>query len=275
MSIKVSLCITTYNRSEKLKACLNSFMMTNVYPWKNIELIIVDNGSTEPSALGLVHNMEVEGFKAFTRIINGKNDYPYCLRRAKNQARAIAKGEYFIDCPDDHLFVVRYDWISEGIKYLEEEKEKVSAICHYAYPHYRFDKPSNEIEPSKVNDNFFLTPKKAYADYHIMKRETYNTIGKYNETLELSPSSETDYMERSQELGYKRALYKYPVSIIIDKDTGWPGMYAELEASLEGESYKSHEFTKSLNRPLTNEELTQFAIDSGCLRAFELPEGVL
>ena len=271
MSIEVTLCITTYNRREKFEACLESFLKSNVYPWEKLELIVVDNGSTDPSALDLLHNMKLDIFGSFTRIINGKNDYPYCLRRAKNQARAIARGKYFIDCPDDQLFVVKYDWISEIIRFLESSEEKISCVCHYAYPQYRFYKSANKIQVSSVDENFFTTPLKGYADYHVMKKETYEDIGKYDETLEFSPNSESDYMLRSKEKGYKRALYKFPVSILIDKDTGWRGKYAILDAPLDGDSVR---FSVDLKRPLTNEELTRMVIDSDCLKVRNLPAGI-
>ena len=273
MSKKVTLCITTYNRREQLESCLDSFIKTNMYPWEDLELIIVDNGSDEPSAVQFIENLEVKNFYSFKKIINEKNDYPFCLRRAKNQARAAAQGDYFIDCPDDHIFVVKSDWIRSSIEFIEKEKEKVSCVCHYAYPLYRFSKPANKVVESKLDNMFFLTPLKGYADYHVMKREAYEDIGEYDETLAFTPNSEDNYMDRAKEKGYKRSLLRIPVSIIIDKNTGWRGKYAKLLKPI----LPSTDIPETIgfrDRPLCNEELILIAKNLGCLEERFLPPGI-
>ena len=47
--IETSLCITSYNRPRRLEEVLKSFFMTNMYDLNKLELIIVDNGSTDDS----------------------------------------------------------------------------------------------------------------------------------------------------------------------------------------------------------------------------------
>ena len=213
MSDLVSLCVTSYNRPSLLKSCIESFFLTNTYPLDRLELVIVDNGSTDVRVLDYINSLNPPCLD-FKKVLNEKNDYPYCLRRAKNQARSVAAGDYFIDCPDDHLFVLKSNWIGETISYLSKEPAKISCVCHYSYPLYRFAKANNKMFPSPISDLYYVSELKGYADYHLMSKAAYEDIGAYREDLEWSPNSESEYMHRSFAQGYKRALLKYPASII-------------------------------------------------------------
>lgn len=251
----VSLCLTSYNRYEKLKNCVESFLKTNLYPMEKIEIVIVDNGSDDKKTVEYINALSVDCYDV-KKYFNEKNDYPYCLRRAKNQARYIATGEYFIDCPDDHLFVLKSDWISRYIEYLEIEKENISCICHYAYPLYRFEKANNKMIASDFDKSFYVSQLKGYADYHLMKRSTFEHIGKYREDLSFTPNAESEYMERSYAMGYKRAMPIVPVSIINDGKKTYhlksPVKIQELNLSN----------VDSIQRPISNEEMINYLIKS-------------
>ena len=67
-----------------------------------LEMIIVDNGSTDERVLSYIKELTPPCQK-YSYVLNPENDYPSCLRYSKIQARKIANGKYFIDCPDDHL----------------------------------------------------------------------------------------------------------------------------------------------------------------------------
>jgi len=249
----ISLCVTSYNRYDKLKNCIESFFATNTYNPDNIELIIIDNGSDDTVTADYVRSLQPE-CRDYHYILNEKNDYPYCLRRAKNQARAMANGQYFIDCPDDHLFVVQSPWVSETINYLKASDKKISCICHYAYPKYRFYKPNNCMSECTDNSDYYVSELKGYADYHLMSRQAYKKIGVYREDLAWAPNAESDYMERSLELNYRRALLKYPVSIINEESY-------KLLLPIDYGHYKNA-FSQQLY-PVYNETLINYASQNG------------
>ncbi len=265
MGIEVTLCITSYNRKNKLENCIDSFLKTTLFPLEKTEIVIVDNGSDDEKTCEYIQNLKIDKVGSFQKVINKKNDYPYCLRRAKNQAREIAKGKYFIDCPDDHIFVVKSNWIQDSINFLETTNEKISCICHYAYPLYRFHKPNNLMIPSSEDGDFFISQLKGYADYHIMSRSSYHDIGLYDETLEFSPNSESDYMERSYDMGYRRALLRNPVSIIVDENFFGPGKFAKLKAPLRIDDVKDLEVS---GRPVSCEELKLLSERNSVLEVF-------
>lgn len=245
--------MTSYNRYNKLKSCIESFFATNAYNPDNIELIITDNGSDDTKTSDYIRSLRPE-CRAYHYILNEKNDYPYCLRRAKNQARAKATGQYFVDCPDDHLFVVRSPWISETVNYLKTNGKKISCICHYAYPEYRFYKPNNRMSECTHNNDYYVSELKGYADYHLMSRQAYKKIGAYREDLAWTPNAESDYMKRSLELDYRRALLRYPVSIINEENY-------RLLLPIDYEQYKSA-FSQQLY-PVCNEALIEYASKNG------------
>jgi len=74
--MKISISVTSYNRKELTKYCINSIIKTT--PKKNYELIVVDNNSTD-GAVEMLKNME--GIDKL--ILNPKN---YHLGKAINQA---------------------------------------------------------------------------------------------------------------------------------------------------------------------------------------------
>jgi glycosyltransferase involved in cell wall biosynthesis len=251
----VSLCVTSYNRPKLLKECVESFFKTNLYDLNNLELIIIDNGSTNIEVTDYIKNLE-PNCRNYTFILNEKNDYPVCLKYAKVQARNEAKGDYFIDCPDDHLFVVKTNWIEECVQHIDEAKN-AGCLIYFSYPLYRFRKANNAMAPHKLNKNIYESLHKGYADYHIMSKKAYEKIGDFKYELEINFKTERDYMKRALDAGYHRNMLKYPVAIINDNcsaEAGWKdaGGFKLLEP------FKIDEITnafKILNRPVCNEEL--------------------
>ena len=145
----VSLCVTSYNRPLLIKNCIESFFKTSTYDSNNIELIVVDNGSTDDRVLNYLNSLQ-PNCADYKLILNENNDYPICTKYAKVQARRIAQGDYFIDSPDDHLFVVEDDWISRSISHINSHNN-VGCVIYYAYPFYRFKKQNNAMNPHENN----------------------------------------------------------------------------------------------------------------------------
>ncbi len=221
--------------------------MTNDYDMSKLQLIVVDNGSDDKKVIDKIKSFS-KNFGDFKYHLNEKNDYPYCLRRAKNQARRISDADFFIDCPDDHLFIVKSNWIKECVDFIKDKTDLISCVCHYAYPQYRFIKPNNLMTP--FGDSFFISTIKGYADYHVMTRDVYERIGEYREDLAFSPNAESEYMKRTQAAGLKRALIRYPVSIVNDE--GY-----KLISPLPYSDYT--EMTGKTSLPISNESLISLA----------------
>ena len=244
--IETTLHITSYNRPFLLRACVESFFVTSLYDASKLELIIVDNGSTDLGVLDYIKNLEPPCQK-YSFILNDKNDYPSCLRYAKIQARNVALGKYFIDCPDDHLFMVKSGWIGQSINHIENDGT-VGCVVYFAYPTYRFAKANNAMA---VHDNpaFYKSKYKGYADYHIMSRTVYSSLGEYQ--YRLGRRAESEYMERARAAGFSRNLMKFPLAIVNDDRHS-------LVSPIDETEY--HDIFRDQELPVTNEQLIQLGI---------------
>lgn len=212
----VSIYVVSHNRYEQLKHCVESFFATNMYPKDKIELIIIDNASTDSRVIDYIENLQPD-CDNYKYQLNKENDYPYCMKIAKNQARRLASGDYIIDSPDDHAFVAKTDWIRQSIDFLKNN-EKVGCVIHYAYPDRRLNKKRSQM--TLVNENIFRSELSGYSDYNIMDRKTIDKFGDMDETL--GHESEATYMKEFLRQGYRRYMLKYPPAVPNDQSVKLP-----------------------------------------------------
>lgn len=93
MEIPLSIIITTYNRKDILKRCLNSIRAQN---YKNVEIIVVDDNS-QPS-----YKQEIiKEFPEVKYIYQNKNTGPSV---ARNNGISIARNNYVVIMDDDDIF---------------------------------------------------------------------------------------------------------------------------------------------------------------------------
>ena len=240
MKIETTAHFTCYNDFSTFKRCVESFVDNLNYDKQKLEIIIVDNGS---------QNLElIDYIKNFKRDV-GSYQYIECLSFSKIQARRIAKGKYFIDIPDDHLFFTNDNWIEEYIYHIEND-ESVGVVCYCAQAAYRWKKSNNVKEVNKINDNFFRSLLKGYSDYHVMSSETYDKIGEYNYVLGKGPpeSYEGEYMRRSLQYNYFRNLPKIPVAIDLNNVKS---LNYKVKKSISKKELSEH----FKNKLVSNEEL--------------------
>ena len=255
-SIEVTLHVTSYNRPHRLKTCIDSFFKSSTYDMSKLEMIIVDNGSTDKNVVEYIKNL-VPPCQKYSYVLNPKNDYPSCLSYAKIQAREIALGNIFIDCPDDHLFVVRSNWLEACIHHLEKDKT-TGCTVHFAQPGYRFLKQNNKMTKNEKSEKFFRSHLKGYADYHVMKKDVYEKLGPYAHTL--GRKAEDEYMVRALENGYFRNLIKFPVAIVNDD------LYESVDV-IDQKDYE--EIFKDLEIPVSNEQLTELGLRLGAIQGMK------
>lgn len=257
----VSLTITSYNRLPTLRACLESFWATNT--WDSVELIIVDNASTDKELKRYIRDYEPPQYcKSYKVVWRSENDYPYGQKKSRIEAREIAKGDFVIDCPDDHLFVVQSNWIEDCVNHIQSDAS-VGCVVHYAQPAYRWQKPNNEWRPHESDDNYVVSLHKGYADYHIMSFSAYEDIGPFKWAL--GRGCEGEYMQRALDAGYRRHVMRVPVAIINDLSEPWELVAPlRLNDSLKGAALSS--------TPVTNEQLIQIAHDHGAIRKLVHPQ---
>jgi glycosyltransferase involved in cell wall biosynthesis len=139
MDIKISLIVPVYNVENYIKKCLDSILNQ---PFKEFELIVVNDGSTDKS-LDILKNYESKYDNIIS--INKQNEGQGV---ARNMALDICKGEYiaFIDSDD---YIEPNMLISMYNKSLEEDLDIV--ICNYKIVNINGDRV--RYENIVLNDN--------------------------------------------------------------------------------------------------------------------------
>lgn len=93
----VSICLAHYNRPLELGQALDSIKTLN---YKNFEVIIVDDGSTDPNAVAGLEEIERQDHGFPLKVYTQPNLY---LGASRNLAASHARGEYILFMDDDNL----------------------------------------------------------------------------------------------------------------------------------------------------------------------------
>ncbi|AKD58449.1 glycosyl transferase family 2 [Spirosoma radiotolerans] len=181
----VSVICTSFNQQAYVEQALQSVIEQD-YP--NVELIVIDNGSTDGSADRIAAFMQHHPSIQFIR-----NPVNVGLNRAFNQGLALAGGRYVIDLSaDDVLLPSR---IRKQVNFFEELAGPYAVVfsnATYIDPtgrdlgtHYAVDAngnalsaiPSGNVFRPILESYFICTPTM------MMRRDVLNELGGYDETL--------------------------------------------------------------------------------------------
>ena len=179
----VSIIVPVYNVEQYLKECIESILAQT---WKNFEVILVDDGSTDSS--GKICD-EYSQKKEFISVIHKKNGG---LSSARNAGIDVAQGDYlaFIDSDD----VVHPRYLSELVAIVKKEKADLAAcnfcvgsLCRWKnFSEVKYDIRCNE----KMNDNDVVVTVAWNKLYHAKFFREYGLrypVGKIHEDMFLTP----------------------------------------------------------------------------------------
>ncbi len=132
----VTMFIPSYNHQDYIEDAVLSIINQT---YENIELIVIDDGSSDNSPLILENLAEIYEFQLIIRENKG-------LAYTINEALSISHGEYFSGCASDDKLIE--DKIARQIKFMIENKEY--AMCYGKV--IEFDNFNNYI---KVDNKFY------------------------------------------------------------------------------------------------------------------------
>ncbi|SKB54605.1 glycosyltransferase [Dyadobacter psychrophilus] len=198
----VTVILTAYNQEKYVGETLKSVFDQT---YTNLELIVIDNASTDDSIL------VIEAFKNASRnflFIKNRRNSGLCA--AFNHGLSIARGKYVIDLSgDDLLMPDRIEKQVEAFELLAEDFAVVFSNAKYISPagkelddHYTVDPNGSAIRPVPSGDVY----KNVLERYFIctptmmMRTSTMLELGGYDETLTFE---DFDFWVRSA------AKYKY------------------------------------------------------------------
>ena len=183
----VSIIVPVYNVEQYLKECIESILAQT---WKNFEVILVDDGSTDSS--GKICD-EYSQKKEFISVIHKKNGG---LSSARNAGIDVAQGDYlaFIDSDD----VVHPRYLSELVAIVKREKADLAAcnfcvgsLCRWKnFSEVKYDIRCNEDVLKKMNDNDVVVTVAWNKLYHAKFFREYGLrypVGKIHEDMFLTP----------------------------------------------------------------------------------------
>ncbi|SDG88410.1 glycosyltransferase family 2 protein [Pelagibacterium luteolum] len=105
----VSLIIPTRDRFELIKGCVDSILEKTIY--SNYEILIVDNGSTDPDTLAYFESLSDE-----SRVRNLSYDHPFNYSAINNYAAGFARGE-ILGLINNDIEVISPDWLDEMVSF--------------------------------------------------------------------------------------------------------------------------------------------------------------
>ncbi|HWC61474.1 MAG TPA: glycosyltransferase, partial [Verrucomicrobiae bacterium] len=173
----VTVCIAHYNRPKFLKQSLASLEAQD-YP--KFEVIIVDDGSTQPEAVQYLAEIEPKLNQRGWRIVRQKNLY---LSAARNTGARNARGEYVMFMDDDNY--ARPEEISTFVKVARHTGADILTCCMEYFEGTDAPRPTGKpvtrwvpLGPDVASGYF----RNCFGDANcLVKRSTFEKLGGFTE----------------------------------------------------------------------------------------------
>jgi glycosyltransferase involved in cell wall biosynthesis len=174
-----SLCVLSYNRPRFLGPMLESLRQNAGHPF---ELIVHDDGSTDPELLDLLHASHAEGLIS-ALILNapGQNQGQGV---ALNRMFQMATGDPIVKL--DHDLTFTEDWLAKTVAILERSKAQVergesdTRIGLLGLFHYRHD-PADSAKTILSDHGFWQAHSVIVGSGFAMSRDVWERLGPFEE----------------------------------------------------------------------------------------------
>lgn len=162
----VSIIIPCYNHGAYIQETINSVLNQS---YKNIEIIIVNDGSDDENTLNILSKIN----NPVIKIINQENAGPSV---ARDKALTIAKGKYFVPLDSDDL--IEKDTIAESVKILE-----VSPNIAVIYGDCQYFGERNELRKQEPFNITKLIKANTIALCSVIRTDAFIVTGGFDEFL--------------------------------------------------------------------------------------------
>ena len=200
----VSIIVLNYNTLEVLKPCIGSIITKTVHPY---ELIVVDNGSRDPSLEWAKHNVSIDV------VVENKQNYGWC--KGNNVGIKVARGSYMLLLNSDTVVRTR-GWLQKMVEIAKQKGvgtvgakllypngtiQHIGGGIHKGNPHHPYDHRNANIEVAKTNR---LVPFVTGACV-LIKSSTSKKVGLLDEHFKLG-FGDVDYGLRVTMAGLKNVV---------------------------------------------------------------------
>lgn len=207
----VSIIIPAKNQSEILGRCLESIFTKTSYP--NYEVIVVDNGSTEPE-----FNLVIAKWrkKEANRFDCHRLDIPFNYSKLNNFGVSKAQGEYLLFLNND-TEVISQDWLEAMVE--QSQRDSIGAvgamllyqdrtvqhggvvlgikgIAGHSHKYYRYGEPGYFSRLISINNYSAVT-----AACMMCRRTVYQQVEGFDEILSVA-FNDVDFCLKIKQKGY-------------------------------------------------------------------------
>lgn len=202
MKKKLSIVITTRNRYEMLKKCVESVLSSS---FNDFELIIIDDNSTD-----LTKNTRASDFKhQAVRIYHSAQ--PLMMVKARNKGIELSRGEYILFIDDDNKIEPRM--IEYLVGFLDKNPEVgiagpsmyyIDGTKYLDYQKIDFYTGKTTGVVSDASEEYYLSD--GIPNVFIIKRKVVDDIGRFDVEL-IQTYTEPDYSFLAKLHGYTTVIY--------------------------------------------------------------------
>ncbi|HYK04769.1 MAG TPA: glycosyltransferase [Thermoanaerobaculia bacterium] len=198
---KVSIVIVSYNNQELTRLCLDSVLRSSMHP--NVELIVVDNASSDSSA----EMLEALRDERVRVLLNRENSG---FAAANNQALKVATGSYVVLLNNDT--VVPRGWLPRLLRHLADPQIGLTvAVTNFSGNESRIAVPYTTLEEMEpFADAYMWEHEGTRFDIRVaamycvgMRREVYDRIGPLDEEFGIGMFEDDDYSHRARLAGFR------------------------------------------------------------------------
>jgi GT2 family glycosyltransferase/glycosyltransferase involved in cell wall biosynthesis len=198
---KVSIIIISYNNQALTRACIDSVLANSMHP--NLEVIVVDNGSTDGSA-EMLEAMRDDRLRVLLNLQNAG------FAAANNQGLALATGAYLVLLNNDTL--VPRGWLPRMLRQLDDPQVGLAvAVTNFSGNESRIDVPYTSPEGMETFASEYMRAHegerfdiRVAAMYCVgMRRGVYERLGPLDEEFGVGMFEDDDYSHRTRLAGFR------------------------------------------------------------------------
>jgi GT2 family glycosyltransferase len=211
----VSIIIPTRDRADLLKTCLDSILQRSSYP--NLEIIILDNGSTEPATVQLFSQFP----KNQVRIL--RDDRPFNFSALNNRGASLAQGD-FLCLMNNDIEVITPDWLEEMVSFAQHPD--IGCVgARLWYPSGFLQHSGIILGMGGVAGHAHLNLRRGDPGYHhravlhqnfsavtaaclVVRRTLFHQVGGFDEALAVA-FNDVDLCLRVQQAGFRNVWTPY------------------------------------------------------------------
>lgn len=264
----VSVCIPVYNHEKYVEQCVRSVIAQD---YRRIELIIIDDGSSDASAnvVGRLSEICAERFERFAFVSRPNKG----LSATLNEGLKWSRGEFFCVIASDDAMLPRKTSIL--LNHLQSDP-----TCAGAFGGIQImdddGKIVGSLNPKSRNCSFkdvFLARVKLLAPANLLRTEVVRFIGGFNESVKVE---DWDMWLRMTSLGESLQIVGEEVSLYRRHDTNTSKNYELMQAEMAriAAAYQQHPLYKANQSMLLCLKFRDRAIISKA-RAFKMLPSVI